>query len=137
MTKFQKFKSLKLNGHGLPSMLAMVSCSVLLLGGLGGCTSMSESPDVALQPSLTQGEKLSVEAKADSGLFSDTISLYVNKTKIGTGVVTMIQGSTKISGNYKGNSIEASCRAVDTNSSSGVHECQVYVNGSKAVTLHF
>ena len=38
MAKFQKFKSLKLNGHGVPSMLAMVSCSVLLLGGLGGCT---------------------------------------------------------------------------------------------------
>ena len=38
MTKFQKFKNLKLNGHGVPSMLAMVSCSVLLLGGLAGCT---------------------------------------------------------------------------------------------------
>lgn len=38
MAKFEKFKSLKLNAHGIPSMLAMVSCSVLLLSGLGGCT---------------------------------------------------------------------------------------------------
>lgn len=102
-----------------------------------GCTSMSESPDVALQPSLSKGKKLSVEAKAVSGIFSDSIELYVNGTKIGTGVVTMLQGSTKISGNYEGNSVEASCRAVDADSSSGVHECQVYVNGSQATTLHF
>jgi hypothetical protein len=98
---------------------------------------MSESPDVALQPSLSKGKKLSVEAKAVSGIFSDSIELYVNGTKIGTGVVTMLQGSTKISGNYEGNSVEASCRAVDADSSSGVHECQVYVNGSQATTLHF
>lgn len=38
MVKFKKIQGLKLNGHGTLSMLTTVSCSVLLLSGLGGCT---------------------------------------------------------------------------------------------------
>ncbi|MDA8150423.1 MAG: hypothetical protein M0041_04715 [Nitrospiraceae bacterium] len=133
MAKLERFKSLKFNGHGRFFLLPAVICMLSFVG----CTSMAESPDVALQPSLANGKKLSVEAKAVNGIFSDSIELYVNGTKVGSGVVTMVQGSTKISGNYEGNAIEASCRAVDADSAAGMHECQVYVNGNKATTLHF
>jgi hypothetical protein len=92
MSKFEKFKSLKLNGHGVLSILTTLSCSVLLFSGLGGCTTgmfgdlggqanaqIIGNTYPAVDPASVQVKDL-IPAGGDS-ISPTTISSYENSVK--------------------------------------------------------
>ena len=112
-----------------------------LLGLLCGCTTITRTPAVRVAPPSAREAKWSVSAKDVSGLLSDTITLYVNGTRVAAGTANPFRHSVHLTGSYEQHAILGDCNVVGAPrtslASTGAYQCTVYIDGSKVTQLTF
>ncbi len=111
-----------------------------LLGLLCGCTTITRTPAVRVAPPSAKAE-WSVSAKDDSSLLSDTITLYVNGTRMAAGTANPFRHSVHLTGSHEQHAILGDCNIVGAPrtslASTGAYQCTVYIDGSKVTRLTF
>ncbi|MHB8425728.1 MAG: hypothetical protein ACYDB9_11365 [Gammaproteobacteria bacterium] len=112
-----------------------------LVGLPCGCTAIMRSPSVRVTPPSAREAKWLFSAKDDSGLLSDTITLYVNGTRVAAGTANPFQHSVHLTGSYEQHAILGDCNVVGAPrkslASAGNYQCTVYIDGSKVTRLTF
>ena len=112
-----------------------------LLGLLCGCTTITRTPAVRVAPPSAGEAKWCVSAKDDSGLLSDTITLYVNGTRVAMGTATPFRHAIHLTGSYEQHAILGDCNVAGAPRkslvSTGEYQCTVYIDGAKVTHLTF
>ena len=104
------------------------------IGAVTACAMVSESPPLISHPESANDEDWKIDARSHNGLWTDTITLYVNGVPVATGSVDPIHhAGVRLAGDYRHHIVLGICSVSD----SGDHECGVYVDGSSEGMLDF
>lgn len=111
--------------------LAIITAVTLLLSG---CTTLSESPPVNVNPLSANGGQWSISAKAETGMLYDDVTLFVNGTKVAVGTLgPSNHHDIHITGSYDHHIVLGICSRSDGEPIA--YHCDVLVDGSNTATL--
>lgn len=106
-----------------------------------GCTTVLQSPTEVVNIPTSHSKTWEIRAIDESGMFLDTIVLYVNNTKVAAGKLNPIEHSAELAGSFEQHAVLGHCTIINTPRKSlatwGGYQCTVYVNGAKVTTLIF
>jgi hypothetical protein len=108
---------------------------VLILGTLAACA--SSGGYMEYKPEHWKGNNWAITGKASVGTTTDTIYIKINDSDVIIGDLSKQKPEDEFSGSYEGYDISAKCKLVNTEKSTGSHDCVVSVNNKMAGQLSF
>ncbi|MGH8278447.1 MAG: hypothetical protein ACRETQ_02645 [Gammaproteobacteria bacterium] len=107
---------------------------VTLVVLISGCATLSESRSINVHPPSANGSQWVISAKAETGNWDDKVTLFVNGTQAGQGILApAYHHDVQVAGSYGQHIVIGICSRSD--GAPVTYECHVYVDGSSVGTL--